>query len=565
MNYHSDKYWHIQMHLPEGDGGIEIDSTEMLSLPQPVIGTGEWKNRQCDYFKSLPIGTIIMVRRGGQVIALCKITSEAYTDDELEKRFLHINYRNVAVLGYISEEDQPDVYGCNLPTRGTLSSCGPTTQTWKYIDKIISKLDMKEEIDNYAQLLELKKNIILQGAPGTGKTYTTASIAVRLCNKDFTDFSDHSKVMEEYERLQDEGQIAFCTFHQSMDYEDFVEGLKPVVSEDGGGITYEVEDGLFKILCQKAQMKEGADIISYIDDYLESIKGYENRKTIPTLTGKSQLNVWWKEGNKTISSRSIFSQSEKEEDYSPSPLNIEKVKLQAIGEGKENNWPSYAAAFINAVKREYQLENQISSKPYVLIIDEINRGNVSKIFGELITLLEADKRSGGGDQHIRLTLPYSKESFAVPANLYIIGTMNTTDRSTGSIDYAVRRRFAFVTLEASAEVIRTHVDESVRDLATALFEEINGKSRDDQNSFIYQHKSGDFELEDLMIGHSYFMADDIESLRLKMRYEVVPLIKEYIKDGILRGKKDDEHYFNSWMDAKCYLPKPSEDSEDLVE
>lgn len=187
------------------------------------------------------------------------------------------------------------------------------------------------------------------------------------------------------------------------------------------------------------------------------------------------------------------------------------------------------------------------------------------IFGELITLLEADKRSGGGDHHISLTLPYSKESFSVPANLYIIGTMNTTDRSTGSIDYAVRRRFAFVTLEASAEVIRTHVDESVRDLATALFEEINGKSRDDQNSFIYQHKSGDFELEDLMIGHSYFMADDIESLRLKMRYEVVPLIKEYIKDGILRGKKDDEHYFNSWMDAKCYLPKLSEDSEDLVE
>ena len=190
---------------------------------------------------------------------------------------------------------------------------------------------------------------------------------------------------------------------------------------------------------------------------------------------------------------------------------------------------------------------------------------MSKIFGELITLLEADKRSGGGDHHIRLTLPYSKESFAVPANLYIIGTMNTTDRSTGSIDYAVRRRFAFVTLEASAEVIRTHVDESVRDLATDLFEEINGKSRDDHNSFIYQHKSGDFELEDLMIGHSYFMADDIESLRLKMRYEVVPLIKEYIKDGILRGKKDDEHYFDSWMDAKCYLPKLSEDSEDLVE
>lgn len=563
MNYYSDNHWHIQMHAPDYPNlSPEVDSEEMLSLPQPVIGTGEWKGKGCENFKNLPIGTVILVRRGNRAIALCKILSESYRSAELEEKYYHINYRNVKVLGYISEEDQPP---SQLFSQKVLSPCGPWTDQWKYIDKMISKLEMKEEIDNYARLLELKKNVILQGAPGTGKTYTTASIAVRLCNKDFTDFSDHSKVMAEYERLQDEGQIAFCTFHQSMDYEDFVEGLKPVVSEDGGGITYEVEDGLFKSLCQKAQMKEGADIISCIDTYLESIKGYENRKTIPTLTGKSQLNVWWKEGNKTISSRSVLSKSEKEEDYSPSPLNIEKIKLQAIGEGRENNWPSYAAAFINAVKREYQLENQISSKPYVLIIDEINRGNVSKIFGELITLLEADKRSGGGEHHISLTLPYSKESFAVPANLYIIGTMNTTDRSTGSIDYAVRRRFAFVTLEASAEVIRTHVDESVRDLATALFEEINGKSIDDQNSFIYQHKSGDFELEDLMIGHSYFMADDIESLQLKMRYEVVPLIKEYIKDGILRGKKDDEHYFNSWMDAKCYLPKLSEDSEDLVE
>ena len=564
MNDYSDKYWHIQMDKPWGSGQqIRIDPKKMLSRTQPVIATND--SDGLEDFKSLPIGTIVLVRQGDKAIALCRITSDCYEDLELDKEFYYKDYRNVDVLCYISEEDQPKAYGYNIQPFKGFTNCGPHTKTWKYIDKIISKLEMKEEMDNYARLLELKKNIILQGTPGTGKTYTTASIAVRLCNKDFTDFSDHSKVMAEYERLQDEGQIAFCTFHQSMDYEDFVEGLKPVVSEDGGGITYEVEDGLFKSLCQRAQMKEGADIISSIDTYLESIKGYENRKTIPTLTGKSQLNVWWKEGNKTISSRSIFSQSEKEEDYSPSPLNIEKVKLQAIGEGKENNWPSYAAAFINAVKREYQLENQISSKPYVLIIDEINRGNVSKIFGELITLLEADKRSGGGDHHIRLTLPYSKESFAVPANLYIIGTMNTTDRSTGSIDYAVRRRFAFVTLEASAEVIKTHVDESVRDLAIALFEEINGKSRDDQNSFIYQHKSGDFELEDLMIGHSYFMADDIESLRLKMRYEVVPLIKEYIKDGILRGKKDDEHYFNSWMDAKCYLPKLSEGSEDLVE
>ena len=230
--------------------------------------------------------------------------------------------------------------------------------------------------------------------------------------------------------------------------------------------------------------------------------------------------------------------------------------MQALGEGVENNWPSYAQAFINAVKKEYHLDNQVSDKPYVLIIDEINRGNVSKIFGELITQLEADKRIGGSHQ-IRLTLPYSKEKFSVPSNLYIIGTMNTTDRSTGTIDYAVRRRFAFVTLETRADVIEEwcntqSVPFEVKKAALALFAQINGSDKKDNSSFIAKHKASDFELEDLKVGHSYFMAKDMASLKMKMRYEVIPLIKEYIKDGILRSMADDEKYFDSWQEAECY-------------
>ena len=556
MNLYSDRYWHIQMNKPDGKyKDPNCDPKEMLLLPQPVIATN-YPKRLAD-FKNLPIGTIVLVRDGARTIALCRIISGWYENSELCSKFHYDHFRDVEVLHYMSDEDQPNVYGYNIPKRGTFETCSATTQTGEYINKIISMLEMNKDLDNYAQLLRVKKNIILQGAPGTGKTYTTASIAVRICNNEFTDFNNHSRVMEEYERLREEGQIAFCTFHQSLDYEDFVEGMKPVVAEDNGGITYDVEDGIFKSLCLKAQTKEGSDIIACIDKYLESIKGYENKKAIPTISGRSMLYVWWEEGNKTISTRSTVSKSEKAEQHSPSPLNIDKIRLQAIGEGRENNWPHYAKAFINAVKKEYQLENQVSDKPYVLIIDEINRGSISKIFGELITLLEADKRSGSGNHHISLKLPYSKEDFSVPGNLYIIGTMNTTDRSTGSIDYAVRRRFAFVTLESSVEVIREHVNEEVRDLAIALFEQIN-------DLFIRQHKNGDFELEDLMVGHSYFMADDIESLKLKMRYEVVPLIKEYIKDGILRGKKDDEKYFNSWMNATCYYNKELEVSEELV-
>ena len=444
------------------------------------------------------------------------------------------------------------------------------TVMWNYFTKLRKndkqQIEGENQKDNNIQtlaamteleILKQKKQIILQGAPGTGKTYKTAAIAVGMCNPAFSDFEDHQKVMAEYERMQNEGQIAFCTFHQSMDYEDFIEGLKPEVK--GNAVEYNVENGIFKTICELAQTKENADIATCIDKYLQTIKGYENKKTIPTLSGKSELYVWWTEGNDTISTRSVLSKSEKGDQYTPSPLNIEKVKMQALGEGVENNWRHYAQAFINAVKKEYKLENQVSDKPYVLIIDEINRGNVSKIFGELITLLEADKRSGGGAHHISLKLPYSKEDFSVPSNLYIIGTMNTTDRSTGTIDYAVRRRFAFVTLESRVDVIENWCDSQsvpsdVKKASLALFAQINGIGRNDSSSFIAKHKASDFELEDLKVGHSYFMAKDMASLKLKMRYEVVPLIKEYIKDGILRSMTDDDKYFEKWQNAECYSP-----------
>lgn len=421
-----------------------------------------------------------------------------------------------------------------------------------------------DTLDQQVQLLKDKKNIILQGAPGTGKTYTTASLAVHLCNPSFTELGDHAKVMAEYERLREVGQIAFCTFHQSMDYEDFVEGLKPEVQ--AGHVTYKVEDGIFKRICDKASKAKGKDIIACIDDYLQKIRGYENRREIPTITGKSKLLVWWEEGNKTISTRSVRAISHNTEQYSPSPLNIDKVKAQALGERMENNWPAYARAFIEAVKEEYHVEEETPTKPHVLIIDEINRGNISRIFGELITLLEADKRTGGGAHPIKVTLPYSKESFSVPDSLYIIGTMNTTDRSTGAIDYAVRRRFAFITLETSREVVEGNIqDKNVRAKALALFDQINGKGTDDKTSFIATHQAGDFDLEDLKVGHSYFIAKDLPELERKMRYEVIPLLREYIKDGILQAGEGDGEYFSAWEQGECRGPKQAEVSEDPSE
>lgn len=533
------------MHLPEGKGGAVIDSEAMLKEPEPIIGTGEWDDAQCLNFKTIDIGSIVMVRKGSEAIALCKIIGDNFNDDNLIVKYKNNNFRKITVLGWAKDYKQPRT---SLFSQGTLKSCNPWTEQYQYIDGWYNFIMKKQEIESISNLLKNKCNIILQGAPGTGKTYNTAAIALSLLGQTDVDLTDHEAVMKRYEKLQD-NQIFFTTFHQSLDYEDFVEGLKPHVQSDKNGnsvgVVYEPEDGIFKKACAAVQDDDRKDIIECIDDYLQSIKGYEKRKEIPTITGRSSLYVWYNDGNSTISTRSKNSASTKGADYSPSPLNIEKVKLQALGKGCENNWQQYAQAFIEAVRNQYMPKTE---KPVVLIIDEINRGNVSKVFGELITLLEADKRLGG-DHPIRVTLPYSKTLFGVPKNLFIIGTMNTTDRSTGSLDYALRRRFAFVTLKSDLSVIEKYYDKlnntDLKNKAVALFNDIRKFIQDPS------HIGGDLSIDDLMVGHSYFMAKSESDLVNKMEYEILPLISEYINDGILRvGEEEKTKAFGFWGSLK---------------
>ena len=460
----------------------------------------------------------------------------------------------------------------NVSTAGMLKeiTMGVTTMSFIGVTEEYGKKkvkELKEQFENKhmfisktAKLLQSKHNIILQGAPGTGKTYNTAAIALAALDVTDVDLNDHKAVMKRYDSLLGD-QIFFTTFHQSLDYEDFVEGLKPHVQTDADGnsigVTYEPEDGIFKRACNAVQTDQSKDIVECIDDYLQKIKGYQNKREIPTVTGRSSLYVWWKEGNSTVSSRSTNSTSSRGEEYTPSPLNIEKIKLQALGKGCENNWQSYAQAFIEAVKREY---HATTDKPVVLIIDEINRGNVSKIFGELITLLESDKRSNG-NHPIKVMLPYTKGEFGVPSNLYIIGTMNTTDRSTGTLDYALRRRFAFVTLKSQDSVIKKYYSDAGNDelgsVAVALF--------DDIKKFIEnpKHLCGDMSIDDLMVGHSYFMAESEEELQDKVEFEILPLINEYINDGILNVKNEEKKTaFDAWRSLNPIQVIDEDDQED---
>ena len=464
-----------------------------------------------------------------------------------------------------------------------------------YKDQIMNDKNqqIKDKLNGLHDLLEHKKNIILQGAPGTGKTYITASIAVLMCNKDFEDYADREKVMEEYGRLCKEGQISFCTFHQSMDYEDFIEGLRPEANESNQ-VEYKVEDGIFKEIADRAmrnlidsQKTDSEQITDFqtrvlFEKYCTDIERQLAETDSVELYSKSKMRIRGINRTKDGSAYSILLAKDNNSPTQGLTIDVVERDYQKFKSGEiekyddvKPSYPSKSTCHGNAIyyfelyKKLRDFENKITikidgskilPKNYVLIIDEINRGNVSKIFGELITLLESDKRTGGGNK-ISTILPYSKNEFSVPANLYIIGTMNTTDRSTGTIDYAVRRRFAFVTLVPNVDTIaewynnlENSSDEAVistKNAAMALFHEINGTSKNDVNSFIYKHKVADFEFEDLMIGHSYFMAKDLKTLKLKMKYEVIPLIKEYIKDGILKSDSNDEQYFEHWLNAEC--------------
>lgn len=494
----------------------------------------------------------------------------------------------------------------NTPTHidnfKTFNKKNATVQNAVAYTQILTDQNQKKtmELQTYTDILKKKKNIILQGAPGTGKTYNTAMIALSICGvEDGFDFSDHKKVMEEYDKLVEERRIAFTTFHQSLDYEDFVEGLKPELINDN--VNYKIEDGIFKTICDEARGiksdktanpknkidfsktrifkmslgekgKDDNEIFSYClenncvclgwggQQDFSKCKNLEDYKKLDSSWGAQAIfyfKEWMKigdiilisNGNKAL--KAIAKVTGEYEFKTDAPIEMcqfrkvewlytgENIPVQKIYDKNFSQQSIYAFGnSSNFGQQNYNGNiktdeinkiitgdiNNEALKNYVIIIDEINRGNVSKIFGELITLLESDKRESE-DHPISVTLPYSKVKFSVPSNLYIIGTMNTTDRSTGTIDYAIRRRFAFLTLKSDKNVLIEKYGEDSKQVK--IFDEIR---------IFINDKKTELDIEDLMIGHSYFMDDN---LNLKFDYEIIPLIKEYQKDGIINVDFDE--------------------------
>ena len=444
------------------------------------------------------------------------------------------------------------------------------------------------------------ENLILYGPPGTGKTYATAEEAVRLCGEQVPEPQDRELLMQTYQRLLAMGRIEFVTFHQSMSYEDFVEGRQPMTGseEDGdtssAGFRLETVPGFFKRIAKRAETSKGrstdGDVITVAGRQVfkmsigEATNPEEAHLFEEAIAGGYALLSWddidWSDDRYT-DREAIIEKCNSLEHYTDVGAGSGAVQMphffrnwakkhdivivskgnslfRAIGEftgsyefhpRPEGGYAHRRAVRWHWVDREgvpvseiytrnfmmktiyglYDselnipaLERYVNSQrtdgpaepePFVLIVDEINRANISKVFGELITLLEPDKRLGQPNA-LKVRLPYSGDEFGVPSNLHIVGTMNTADRSIALLDTALRRRFTFREIMPNSSLLDEAAEKCGLDLPRVL------DTLNERIEYFYDREH--------QIGHAYFIRcasrKDVDAV---MRNKVIPLLAEY--------------------------------------
>lgn len=417
-------------------------------------------------------------------------------------------------------------------------------------------------------------NTILCGPPGTGKTHDVVNRVFEIVTGKVPE--DYAVAKEEFDSLKDQKRVEFVTFHQSYGYEDFIEGIRPVLDEESGTFAgYELHDGVFKEFCKRALVPVGDDHESFgirkdPTIWKVSLERTGDNATRTECMENGHIRIGWDDYGPAITEQSFandtagkgvldafmnrmqigdlvvscYSASETDaigvvtgdyewDDSFSHFKRVRKVKwlvkgirddIRAINHGKTMVLATVyrlniALPDILALVKRHRAENgvlQPAQQPYVFVIDEINRGNISKIFGELITLVEPSKRLGA-EEEARVVLPYSAEEFGVPSNVYILGTMNTADRSIALLDTALRRRFDFIEMMPRPELLPEQGPDGI-DLRTML------RIMNERIEFLLDREH--------MIGHAYFMGEFAENPTMAglagiFRNRIVPLLQEY--------------------------------------
>lgn len=369
------------------------------------------------------------------------------------------------------------------------------------------KIYKEQHFENEKILSEnqnLSLNQILYGPPGTGKTYHTIDKALEILGENLESRDEKKAKFDEYVK---NGQIVFTTFHQSYGYEEFVEGIKPMMNNEANSqeIQYEIKDGIFKEFCERAlAVKQKFNFVQIRDSFLshcrekKSIiykdKEYKFEEPNNLIIGKLRIHINY--------IREVIDQ------IGLSYGDLSDAEIDGYIRSKINSDDSIISHYKIILNYFYCKYINFS---FVFIIDEINRGNVSKIFGELITLIEPSKRIGA-DEELKVTLPYSKEEFGVPKNVYILGTMNTADRSITSLDTALRRRFEFVEMMPDPSVLSDNCEGvNLQELLKAINTRIE--------YLLDREKT---------IGHAFFIGvKNLEDLKKVFQNKIIPLSQEY--------------------------------------
>lgn len=403
--------------------------------------------------------------------------------------------------------------------------------------------DTDSEESGANEMNDISLNTILYGPPGTGKTYNTIAFAVAICDGEEklaengleTDEDGNPQIKsgeenfelahKRYEKLKEEGRIEFVTFHQSYGYEEFVEGIKPDVEPVDGKdeVVYRIQKGSFATFCQTAGYNFSTAYQALLDAISRASNNEQNPYKLKTPDGKV-FGIYTNANNNL----NVLTIPKRTKCGSLTTDNI-KAFLNDDDEAP-NHLRCYYKGVIKELKEKFGLVKATDDealKPHVFVIDEINRGNISKIFGELITLIEPTKRLGAKEE-MKVRLPYSNSEFGVPENVYIIGTMNTADRSIALMDTALRRRFNFVEMMPQSDILDGIEIDGID--IKKMFETIN-----ERIEVLYDREH--------TIGHAFFtkLLDSenrtIDVLAEIFRNKVIPLLKEYFYENYEKIQK----------------------------
>lgn len=469
---------------------------------------------------------------------------------------------------------------------------------WKMREPVIEAIEMLMDegvfdLEEKAEMTQTSLNTILYGPPGTGKTYNTVIYAVAIIENKSVDeikeeaTKDYPAVKARYDSYKKDDRIAFVTFHQSYGYEEFIEGIKPVIDngdQDESRLEYTIESGIFKKFCERAaipkkQKNTDFGLNSSPTVWKVSLQGTGENPTRRECLNNGHIRIGWDEygpdiTEETVNDKAYFGgivplnafvnkmkigdivlscysatqidavgivtgdyEFDKSFDYYRRVRNVKwlvkdiREDIVELNGGRtltlstvyKLNIPAHDVLdIVNKYRKDSSVKLESSDENFVFIIDEINRGNISKIFGELITLIEENKRLGAEEENT-VKLPYSASLFGVPKNVYILGTMNTADRSIAIMDTALRRRFSFVEMLSDTDVLRNAINPVLYENGVSVNVADMLDIINDRISFLYDREH--------TIGHAFFMPlkdnHSIEALGTIFEKSIIPLLQEY--------------------------------------